>query len=130
MTYEQTETLKERWRKALKLKNPLCEEWQNSLEAVSKWAEENGYDGGVNTRIRWEPGPDGIIGPNSARIIRFFERLPEDYTPKPGYKNRPCVECDRERYCNALKCERYKAWWDVSMAAYRRALGIGGKNGK
>ena len=99
----------------------LAAEWQD-YAVFEAWAMANGWT--PDCTIAWRKNKIGICGPETARIIP--PRCADDAEITPGWSNRPCASCPREASGKSHNiCGAYLAWYNATMAAYRRALGMG-----
>lgn len=113
-----TEKLYKRWAKQRSI---LVPEWQD-YDAFSAWAKAQGYNNTM--QVRWRRGSDGLCGPRTCKVISTCRGMDEIPTEEHQARHRPCPECARERKGCTTPCERYLAWYNATMAAYRRALGM------
>lgn len=100
----------------------LATEWQD-YAVFAAWAMANGWT--PDCRIAWRKNKIGVCGPDTARIIP--SQSADDVEIVPGWSNRPCASCPREASGTSHNiCSAYLAWYNATMAAYRRALGMEG----
>ena len=98
----------------------LVTEWQD-YAAFAAWAMANGWT--PDCTIVWRKNKIGICGPETARVIPL--RCADDVEIVPGWHNRPCASCPREASGKSHNiCSAYLAWYNATMAAYRRVLGM------
>ena len=100
----------------------LVTEWQD-YAVFAAWAMANGWT--PDCTIAWRKNKIGVCGPDTARIIP--SQSADDVEIAPGWSNRPCASCPREASGTSHNiCSAYLAWYNATMAAYRRALGMEG----
>lgn len=118
MTKEETRVLRRRWTVT---RGTMVPEWAENFETFRAWCEKAGWtpEYKVSKRHRGKP-----LGPDTAHLTAMLVCGGPLEDIKPGWKNRPCASCAYEarQTFGSCPCRAYLAWWNVTMAAYRRAL--------
>lgn len=61
---------------------------------------------------------------STEKLYKRWAKQRSILVPERQELHRPCAECAKEQKGCTAPCERYIAWYNATMAAYRRALGM------